>query len=267
MTFVVQDLRGVGDLTVGYNRMQSSSSALLPRARGLITASPAKRQCVTATLAPVRQRPATPPKHAPTSVSISTPLAQPPTLPQQQPRPAVAPTPTGRVVLEDPEELKSTWVHRAWVGGTSLLLAGVLANGLAGVHDTGSAAAAAAALLAAYLTADFGSAVYHWGVDNYGSGETWEAASATESWVASCIVMGCASVCVCVRVLIRGTANKLPRSLAAPLLIVTEALCCCVFPGETPLVGSQIAAFQGHHQRPWTITEREFCNNVHKVGG
>ena len=27
------------------------------------------------------------------------------------------------------------------------------------------------------------------------------------------------------------------------------------------MVGSQIAAFQGHHQRPWTITQREFCNN------
>lgn len=36
--------------------------------------------------------------------------------------------------------------------------------------------------------------------------------------------------------------------------------------GSTPVVGSQIAAFQGHHQKPWTITEREFCNNVHKVG-
>ncbi|CAL5223346.1 g5849 [Coccomyxa viridis] len=35
--------------------------------------------------------------------------------------------------------------------------------------------------------------------------------------------------------------------------------------GDTPVVGSQIAAFQGHHQKPWTITEREFCNNVHKV--
>lgn len=31
--------------------------------------------------------------------------------------------------------------------------------------------------------------------------------------------------------------------------------------GDTPVVGSQIAAFQGHHQRPWTITQREFCNN------
>jgi palmitoyl-[glycerolipid] 3-(E)-desaturase len=30
---------------------------------------------------------------------------------------------------------------------------------------------------------------------------------------------------------------------------------------ETPLVGTQIAAFQGHHQRPWVITQREFCNN------
>jgi len=35
--------------------------------------------------------------------------------------------------------------------------------------------------------------------------------------------------------------------------------------GNTPIVGGQIAAFQGHHRRPWTITEREFCNNVHKV--
>ena len=55
------------------------------------------------------------------------------------------------------------------------------------------------------LDADFLTGVYHWSVDNYGS-------------------------------------------------------------GATPIVGSQIAAFQGHHQRPWTITEREFCNNVHKVG-
>ena len=36
--------------------------------------------------------------------------------------------------------------------------------------------------------------------------------------------------------------------------------------GSTPVLGEQIAAFQGHHKEPWTITEREFCNNVHKVG-
>lgn len=35
--------------------------------------------------------------------------------------------------------------------------------------------------------------------------------------------------------------------------------------GGTPVFGRQIAAFQGHHQRPWTITQREFCNNLHQV--
>lgn len=34
---------------------------------------------------------------------------------------------------------------------------------------------------------------------------------------------------------------------------------------KTPLFGGVIAAFQGHHLFPWTITKREFCNNVHKV--
>jgi ubiquitin-conjugating enzyme E2 variant len=35
--------------------------------------------------------------------------------------------------------------------------------------------------------------------------------------------------------------------------------------GKTPIMGSIIAAFQGHHSAPWTITERGFCNNVHKL--
>lgn len=35
--------------------------------------------------------------------------------------------------------------------------------------------------------------------------------------------------------------------------------------GRTPIMGSIIAAFQGHHSAPWTITERGFCNNVHKL--
>ena len=55
-----------------------------------------------------------------------------------------------------------------------------------------------------WYVADFGTGVYHWSVDNYGS-------------------------------------------------------------GATPIVGDQIAAFQGHHQRPWTITQRQFANNLHKV--
>lgn len=35
--------------------------------------------------------------------------------------------------------------------------------------------------------------------------------------------------------------------------------------GKTPIMGSIIAAFQGHHSAPWTITQRGFCNNVHKL--
>lgn len=35
--------------------------------------------------------------------------------------------------------------------------------------------------------------------------------------------------------------------------------------GRTPVMGSIIAAFQGHHSAPWTITYRGFCNNVHKL--
>jgi len=35
--------------------------------------------------------------------------------------------------------------------------------------------------------------------------------------------------------------------------------------GRTPVMGNIIAAFQGHHSAPRTITERAFCNNVHKL--
>jgi palmitoyl-[glycerolipid] 3-(E)-desaturase len=35
--------------------------------------------------------------------------------------------------------------------------------------------------------------------------------------------------------------------------------------GQTPIFGSIIAAFQGHHAAPWTITERDLCNNVYKL--
>jgi palmitoyl-[glycerolipid] 3-(E)-desaturase len=35
--------------------------------------------------------------------------------------------------------------------------------------------------------------------------------------------------------------------------------------GRTPIMGSIIAAFQGHHSAPWTITQRSFCNNVYKL--
>lgn len=34
---------------------------------------------------------------------------------------------------------------------------------------------------------------------------------------------------------------------------------------NTPIFGSVCAAFQGHHQSPWTITFRPFVNNVYKI--
>eukprot|EP01018_Ginkgo_biloba_P011141 Gb_03374 [translate_table: standard] len=34
---------------------------------------------------------------------------------------------------------------------------------------------------------------------------------------------------------------------------------------NTPIFGSQIDAFQGHHRRPWTITKRQFANNIHAL--
>ncbi|XP_074309563.1 fatty acid desaturase 4, chloroplastic-like [Silene latifolia] len=34
---------------------------------------------------------------------------------------------------------------------------------------------------------------------------------------------------------------------------------------KTPLVGAQIEAFQGHHKWPWTITKRQFANNLHAL--
>lgn len=34
---------------------------------------------------------------------------------------------------------------------------------------------------------------------------------------------------------------------------------------STPIFGSQIEAFQGHHRWPWTITCRQFANNIHSL--
>lgn len=118
---------------------------------------------------------------------------------------AVSTSASKKTITVRDEDLKSTWEHRAWVWGTSALLAKPFVQGLlAASHDSAAAGVFALALGASYFLSDFGTGVYHWSVDNYGS-------------------------------------------------------------GDTPLVGGQIAAFQGHHVRPWTITQREFCNNVHQV--
>lgn len=34
---------------------------------------------------------------------------------------------------------------------------------------------------------------------------------------------------------------------------------------STPVFGSQIEAFQGHHKYPWAITRRQFANNLHAL--
>ncbi|XP_057487273.1 fatty acid desaturase 4, chloroplastic-like [Actinidia eriantha] len=34
---------------------------------------------------------------------------------------------------------------------------------------------------------------------------------------------------------------------------------------STPVFGSQIEGFQGHHKWPWTITRRQFANNIHAL--
>lgn len=64
--------------------------------------------------------------------------------------------------------------------------------------------AVVATVLLSIVAGDFGTGVFHWSVDNYGS-------------------------------------------------------------IKTPVFGSVCAAFQGHHDTPWTITFRPFCNNVFKI--
>lgn len=117
---------------------------------------------------------------------------------------ASAPKGASKWVIDENELLTSTNEHRAWTLGPMALMAAALAVAARHVEGPGEALVAASAVFVAYVLADLGTGIYHWGVDNYGD-------------------------------------------------------------GSTPVFGRQIAAFQGHHQRPWTITQREFCNNLHQV--
>ena len=40
---------------------------------------------------------------------------------------------------------------------------------------------------------------------------------------------------------------------------------CFIHLLSLPVLAPLPRVAQGHHQRPWTITKREFCNNVHQV--
>ena len=161
---------------------------------------------------------------------------------------AAAPTPgVGRVVLESEDELRSTWEHRFWVGSTTLLCAAAVQQGLSRVHDTTGAAEAVVAALAAYWLSDFGTGIYHWiGEGGTGvRGVRGRGAIRGFKWT-------------------HGPACT-PRTHPPARPLCTRLPVDNYGDGDTPVLGSQIVAFQGHHVRPWTITEREFCNNVHKV--
>uniref|UniRef100_A0A7S0HD18 Lipid desaturase domain-containing protein n=1 Tax=Hanusia phi TaxID=3032 RepID=A0A7S0HD18_9CRYP len=102
--------------------------------------------------------------------------------------------------------LVSTNKQRAIVGVSYFLLASLAAKGVWMLPDLSvpSVVASLAAVFLGYEFADFGSGVYHWAMDNYGS-------------------------------------------------------------KNTPIFGTQIEAFQGHHELPWTITYRQVCNNIYKI--
>lgn len=72
--------------------------------------------------------------------------------------------------------------------------------------------------------------------------------------------------------------GNLPFTLAQTLLLLVSSWVLADFGsgvlhwsvdnygnGRTPIMGGIIAAFQGHHSAPWTITQRGFCNNVYKL--
>ncbi|QDZ24819.1 B domain of TMEM189 domain-containing protein [Chloropicon primus] len=99
---------------------------------------------------------------------------------------------------------KSTGSQRVICAASFGLTGLCVAEALSTVDSAGDASAMALSALAAWVLSDLGSGIFHWSVDNYGS-------------------------------------------------------------GKTPILGNVIAAFQGHHGEPWTITMREFSNNTYKT--
>lgn len=102
------------------------------------------------------------------------------------------------------DSFKSTNSQRAICAASFGLTALCAAEALSTVDSVGHASGLALSALAAYVLSDLGSGIFHWSVDNYGS-------------------------------------------------------------GKTPVLGNVIAAFQGHHSEPWTITMREFSNNTYRT--
>lgn len=123
--------------------------------------------------------------------------------------------PKGKVsqLVVDGDSLETTNQQRIIVWSTLFGHFGVAAYSVLGIlqanndYDTGTVIGVLQTVMltvCAWTTADLGSGVLHWSVDNYGN-------------------------------------------------------------GKTPVMGGIIAAFQGHHAAMWTICERGFENNVHKL--
>ncbi|EOY12432.1 hypothetical protein QUC31_001820 [Theobroma cacao] len=110
---------------------------------------------------------------------------------------------TGPPLPNDPS-LQSTWSHRGWVASGCTTLVISLAKAMMGVADSHVWLEPMLAGYVGYIVADLLSAVYHWGIDNYGD-------------------------------------------------------------ASTPVFGSQIEGFQGHHKWPWIITRRQFANNLYAL--
>lgn len=71
-------------------------------------------------------------------------------------------------VIDEKEVLYSTAEHRAWTFGCMALLAGSLAEASSHAHSLHDAGVIGVSVMAAYVLSDLGTAVFHWGVDNYG---------------------------------------------------------------------------------------------------
>ncbi|GAV68635.1 Kua-UEV1_localn domain-containing protein [Cephalotus follicularis] len=92
------------------------------------------------------------------------------------------------------------------------------------------------------------------------------------AWLAS----GCTTVFISLAKCIAGATNShigLQPMLAASLGYILADLGSGVYhwgidnygDPSTPIFGAQIEAFQGHHKWPWTITRRQFANNLHAL--
>lgn len=92
------------------------------------------------------------------------------------------------------------------------------------------------------------------------------------AWVAS----GCTTVLISLAKSMAGAANShiwLEPALAGLVGYILADLASGVYHwgidnyggASTPIFGSQIEGFQGHHKWPWTITKRQFANNLHAL--